>query len=68
MTTILEIVAYAHGKGLFERVGCGARDWRRARQGCSGLIRLTLVDIAVGGVQGGSLTQRVLIANTPEAD
>ena len=68
MTKVLEIVAYAHGKGLFERVGCGARDWRRARQGCSGLIRVTLVDIAVGCIQRGSFAQRVLVADTPEAD
>ena len=64
----LEVVTNAHGNGSLERVGRGSRDGRCARQGCSGLIRVTLVDIAVGCIQRGSFAQRVLIANTPEAD
>ena len=57
-----------HGNGALECVGRGSRDRRCARQGCSGLIRITLVDIAVGCIQRGSFAQRVLVADTPEAD
>ena len=62
----LEVVTNAQCKGALE--ACVGGGWRCAVQSRFGEIVIILANVTVGSVKRGSFAQRVLVADTPEAD